>query len=264
MLKETFPDSAHSVYVQKRVQNPPFTHPALPFRTFPAVLIVWTLLWVLRPGAAQALSLTVRIQGLDSQMQQAALSGLTLEKQKNHDYLNDSLIRRLNDQAPEEIMRALEPLGFYGARVESHLKVEGDTYDALYIVTPGIPVTVTDLDIRFTGEGSKASELLKQRREFPLVKGDTFVHSVYEQGKKALIFTAFRVGYLDARYVENRVIVRKEDASAQIVLHLETGPRFTLSPPLPHWRRDFPRGFSLSPMRPGGSTCRTSGLPRPT
>jgi len=193
----------------------------------PAALLVFLLLGAPGPGKAQALSLTVRIQGLDGAVHQAALSSLTLERLKGENYLTDSLIRRFHDEAPGQITRALEPFGYYSATVEPHLETENGRYDALYIVTKGEPVRVTTLNIRLSGDGSRSSALLEQRKAFPLTKGDILVHSVYEQGKRALISTALQTGYLDARYLTSTVYVRKEDGTATIDLELETGPRFS-------------------------------------
>ncbi|MCJ7499189.1 autotransporter assembly complex protein TamA [bacterium] len=215
---------------QVRVGNRPaytiFSSDAPDRNPFLSCLLLFFLIFVL-PGTAEAVSVTINVKGLDGDMLKSVLSGLTLEKQKDHPYLNDSLVRRLHDQAPEEIMKALEPFGFYGATVDPQLEVEGDKYSALYAVVKGNPVTVSDLDIRITGEGTESPQLLLQLEEFPLTKGAILVHRSYEQGKKALIFTAVQLGYLDARYLENRVHVKKEDVSAEIVLHLETGPRFS-------------------------------------
>jgi len=195
------------------------------------------LFFTLLCGSAPALSIEVNVQGVEGVMLQSILANLSLEKQKSHPYLNDTLVRRLHAQAPDEISRALQIFGYYQPSIKTRLDQEGDRYTADYKVSIGDPVIVVSTDIRLSGEGA-AEDLLKSHvKDFPLAKGQPLVHTRYESGKKELLSAAVNKGYLDAAYTENRVLVSTEERTARIVLHLETGPRFTFG--RVSFRQDF-------------------------
>jgi len=191
---------------------------------------LFLLFFLLRPDFARALTVEVKVQGLEGEMLQSVLSGLSIDKQKGHPYLNDSLVQRLHSDAPVEISRVLQAFGYYRPEIDSQLDREDDTYTALYNVAPGDPVVVTDLDIQVTGEGSRNPSLQSLVRGFPLIQGVPFVHSRYEEGKKGLLSAAVQSGYLDASYTESRVLVSAEEGSARITLYLDTGPRYMFGP----------------------------------
>ena len=193
-------------------------------------LLVFFFLLVVFSGPAEAITLTVRIEGLEGEILKAALSTLSIEKQKEHPYLNDSLIRRLHFQAPQEISRSLQAFGFYRPDVDARFEQENETYAAVYTVTLGNPILVSSLDIQLSGEGARVKHLVSLTAHFPLVRGEPLLHRLYEEGKKALLAGAVQRGYLDAAYIENRVLVDPDEGTAQVVLHLNTGPSYMFGP----------------------------------
>ena len=67
--------------------------------------------------------------------------------------ISSAQIRRLFATADDQIREALEPLGYYDARVESDLQKPGadGTWKATFRVTPGNPVIVEDVRIVVPG-----------------------------------------------------------------------------------------------------------------
>jgi len=196
-------------------------------KPFLSCLFLFSLFFLMMPGEVKAISVSVKVQGVEGKILQAVFSNLSIEKQKEHPYLNDSLVRRLHDQASEEISGSLQAFGFYRPKVDSTLEQDDDQYTAFYMISVGDRVVVTDSDILITGEGSQNPLLLSHVERFPLAEGEPLVHSRYETAKKGLLSAAVQSGYLDAGYIESRVLVEAEKGTANIVLHLETGPRYT-------------------------------------
>ena len=56
--------------------------------------------------------------------------------------LTAARVRRLDAEAPAQIRRALEPFGYYRARVHSTLERTGGGWRARYVIDPGPPLPV--------------------------------------------------------------------------------------------------------------------------
>jgi outer membrane translocation and assembly module TamA len=99
--------------------------------------------------------------------------------------VSSAQIRRLFATADDQIRAALEPLGYYGARVESDLQKPGadGTWKATFRVIPGNPVIVEDVRIVVPGPAGKQPEVKTALDAFLPKKGDRLDHSAYEKSK---------------------------------------------------------------------------------
>ena len=84
------------------------------------------------------------------------------------------------------IHEALEPFGYYNAKVKSQLQQHKDQWLAHYTVAPGPVTTVENLNIQFAGEGQQDPALLTAAAKFPLLPEMPLIHSQYESGKSAI------------------------------------------------------------------------------
>ncbi len=157
------------------------------------------------------------------------LSLLSLEKE-NDGKLTEERIRRLHEQAPEEIGEALQPFGFYKPQVRSKLTQDGKTWTARYDVDAGPEIKIASVDLKITGAGADDPRFRELASHFPVRQGDVLVHPRYEGGKKLLEELAAETGYLDAAFQENQVRVDLERYRADVILHYETGPRYLFGP----------------------------------
>lgn len=181
------------------------------------------------PCPAGAVKVDVRLEGLSGDSEDNAEAMLTLDHQ-DEDKLTDLQVQRLHERAPEEIKKALEPFGWYRPLVEGTLERTAKVWLAVYRVTPGPRVQVTDVELTVTGEGAQERELRRMVRGFPLGKGDPLLHASYEQGKIAINEWAARAGYLDGTFTTQRIDVDPSASTAAIVLHYDTGPRYRFGP----------------------------------
>jgi translocation and assembly module TamA len=173
-----------------------------------------------------SVDLKVEITGLDEELQDnvEALAGIVRTSRSRT--VRPGHVYRMHEKAPEQIATALEPFGFYSPTIRSSLTTEGSPWVARYDVDPGPPTLITRLDVRVEGEAGQDSVFVQTLASLPLAEGDTLDHRAYETAKTTLGLLAADRGYFDAVWDSSLVRVDRETSSAEIVLHLTSGPRF--------------------------------------
>jgi translocation and assembly module TamA len=182
-----------------------------------------------RPAAA-AESLRVEIEGLSGELRKNALASLQIEVARKDKDLDESRIRRLHGQAPDEIEQALQPYGYYRVVVDASLHHEGTTWVAHYKVEEGPQLKVTKRDLQVLGEGAGDPGFQQVVRAFPLHEGEALLQVAYEVGKKAFDDYAAANGYLDGKFEVSQIQIDLATYTSSIVLHYATGPRYHFGP----------------------------------
>lgn len=168
----------------------------------------------------------VEIEGLTDALREAVRPALDIVRERDHPSLSPARLELLHRRAPGQITKALEAFGYYQARVEARLdEKDGSHWTAHYTVDTGPRVLMGKVDVQLLGPGADDPVLQAAVAAFPLKTGQPLVHSVYEQGKAALLRTAADYGYFDARLTESRVEVDLERERADLDVRLQTGPR---------------------------------------
>lgn len=172
----------------------------------------------------------VDIRGLGSDEKnnvEAQLGLLTYAKSIKNKAPEADEVERLNAQAPADIRRALQPFGWYSPTIKSALHHKGDDWTAVYTVNAGPQTDVSKIDIQLTGAGAKQKALVHDtRRVWPLKKGARLKQQDYETVKQRLLDKAHSLGYLRARYTRHVLRVNVAERTAQVLLTLDTGPRY--------------------------------------
>ncbi|WP_224960463.1 autotransporter assembly complex protein TamA [Geomonas subterranea] len=133
---------------------------------------------------------------------------------------------RFARQAPEKARTALQPYGFYRAKVVAAVREEGGKSRVEVVVDPGEPVRVVEVDLKLEGEGAEQKEMRRQAASFPLAAGRVLLQTDYERGKSALQAQAQNLGYLDADFPRHEIRISPDLATARILLTLNTGARY--------------------------------------
>ncbi|MEJ2483902.1 MAG: POTRA domain-containing protein, partial [Gemmatimonadota bacterium] len=182
-----------------------------------------------RPGS-ERIRLDVEIVGLEDELLQnvEALVGIVRESGSND--VRPGQIYRLHEKAPEQIATALQPFGFYSPTIEPYLDSESSPWRARYVIDAGPPTIVTQLDVRIDGEADEDSVFRQTIASLPVSEGDTLNHAAYELAKQTLALLAADRGYLDAGWDSSLVRVDRGTNSAEVVLHMTSGPRFHFGP----------------------------------
>ncbi len=174
----------------------------------------------------------VVISGLNQQLEQNVRLFLSIEQQKYSDLLTTGRLQRLHKKAALEISKALEPFGYYRAKVinSSLEKVDGDGWQARYDIDAGqaIPVGVFDLQLDDIVRSDPAfQELLAS---FGLRPGAPFRHAEYERLKSELARLASERGYVSARFSRHQVEIDLQNYRANVYLSFDGGLRYKFGP----------------------------------
>ena len=176
------------------------------------------------PGAFAA-RVTLNVEAPDGEVAEIAKVAPELSQYVDKD-VSPAQIRRLFATADDQIREALEPLGYYGVRVESDLqRPDADgTWKATFRVIPGNPVIVEDVRIVVPGPAGPQPEVKTALDAFLPKKGDRLNHSAYEKSKTQ-IDTALRATTSRAHLARHRVAVTKSANTAEIDLEWEPSER---------------------------------------
>ncbi len=193
-------------------------------------LLILVLLLSGMTAVQAAVSIDVKLDGLDREQKRNVLAFLTIEQQRKADDLTERRIRRYHNRAIQEIETALQPYGYYQPVIESSLEQDGDKWVARYVIEPGPPVIISEIDLRFEGAGKDDPAVTGMAKSLPVKVGEQLVHADYELAKTRFRAAVLNNGYRDARYLRSEVRVYREKNQAGIFLHLDTGNQAFFGP----------------------------------
>lgn len=206
-----------------------------------------TLAWLLVVGlcAPARAAVEVRIEGLADELERnvrAFLSIAELEDEGNdasssrseeddarpddEEDATEARIRRLHAAADGEIAAALQPFGYYEPTVTATLERNGEDWVARYVVDPGAPTTIAEVEIQVVGEGADDPAVRAARQTISLAPGQVLRHARYEAAKQSLFDAAYNAGYIDVTYRRSELRVHRARREASVYLELDTGPRY--------------------------------------
>lgn len=191
---------------------------------FPRLAIFLVLLLAAAP--ARATLAEVRIEGVEGAIEENIRAYLSVTGVLDDDTVPDSQIAYLHGQAVEEIEAALKPFGYYRPEIQATIQKLDSGWIVRYVIDPGPPVKITELNIGLTGAGSNDETLTEAVGAFPLAEGEIFLHQVYESGKGEIRTLLDARGYFAAELAEHQVTINPAALSAVINLRWETGPRY--------------------------------------
>ena len=170
--------------------------------------------------------LTVVVDGIEGEVLKNVLSFLSIEQQKEFASLSDERIARLIKKGKKEIKQALQPFGYYKHEVTSeHRKTESGLL-AYFKINQGVPVKISNVDLKITGEATDDSKFYKLQRDFPLVAGARLNHALYERAKNSLEHLASERGFFDSRFITREIRLDLDNDKAEVILHLDSGRRY--------------------------------------
>lgn len=172
----------------------------------------------------------VEIEGIGGDELTNVETRLTIRQQRERKDLDETLVERLNAQAKRDIETALQPYGYYSPTIESELTGKAPNWTAHYKIDAGEATRIGEVDVQLLGEG-KDNEGFKdalRRIERRLKPEERLKHADYEDAKKQLADAAYASGFLDAHWEKSELRVNPEARQANVVLHMQTGPRYLL------------------------------------
>ncbi len=210
--------------------------------TFHMRLIIYTLLTIF-PALCWSSNniISIEISGVHKEEQAIILSNLSIKKSEQDKNLTEEQVFSLYQTGTEEIATTLESIGYYHTKIASHFSCNAnqDKYIVKYLITLGQPILIKSVNVTLTGEGKNQPALQLMLLHPALKINKILQHNKYEAFKQNLLGTALQLGYLDAHFVTNKVLVDTLKNHAIIVLELDTGKPYTfgkidfVSPPYP-------------------------------
>jgi translocation and assembly module TamA len=220
------------------------------YRFLPRNLILpfFCLLCISLPGwASEAEKLNVEIKGIENDLLQNVEVFLSIanvakeqkvgllesfkvgEKEEKPD-LSERTIRRLHRLAPEEILQAMQPFGYYEPKINVKLEKVKNVWQATYTIDRGPPTELDHVEIQVNGDGGDDPSIKKVLTSIELVSGQRLDHRKYEQTKSQLSDSLYNAGFIDARFTQSEIKVYLPKHKADIYLIVESGPRFKYGP----------------------------------
>ncbi|RUO23831.1 outer membrane protein assembly factor [Aliidiomarina minuta] len=196
------------------------------------VLLVLAMLFCISPAMAEETDngqnnqLEVSISGVSGRDASNVRNRLSIYTYHGQQAPGAARLRFLHRRAEQEILRALAPSGYYQASVERQLERTDSGWQARYDITPGPVMQIRDVDIQITGEAREDDAFRNLINNLDIRSGQNLRHSNYENAKSRLRNLATERGYNEAAFAKSELRIDLEDYAADIVIHLESGPRF--------------------------------------
>lgn len=187
---------------------------------------------------AEEARLAVEITGVNKKMAETLRNGLTIERHKTSERLNQRYVEKLHQGSFEELRNMLTVYGFYDPDISGEIKLAeakeqkdkkeqaAKSWIATYVIELGEPVLLSKVDIKLTGEAETDEAFKELLADFPLKAEQQLDHQRYEAAKKNILRLAASRGYFDGKFTKSSVEVKPDDKSASVYLYYESGPRY--------------------------------------
>lgn len=175
---------------------------------------------------AQDSKISVAIDGVEADMAETLLMGLTIERHRDSERLNPRYVEKLHHSSFDELRTMLTVYGYYSPDITGELTQTEEHWEANYHIVTGEPVLIEQVDLQIEGDAKTDSEFIALAESFPLVSGEQLNHQTYEEAKKSILRLAASRGYFDGELTEAQVEVYPDRQAAIIHLHYESGIRY--------------------------------------
>jgi translocation and assembly module TamA len=214
-------------------------------KPLPVALVFIALLICLASPLPAAEPVAIILEGIEGDVLKNVKDALVLPQGLISEGKVDRLwLERFRLEADEKVQTAMEPFGYYNARIAVTIE-EGKAGEVRLRVSvePGAPVRVTEVALALHGPGAEEASLKELASAFPLAKGDVLLQQKYEEAKGAFISRTQELGYLDADFAVHEIRIAKPTSTARIRLELETGRRYFFSETKIEGAPGYPEAF---------------------
>ena len=141
-----------------------------------------------------------------------------------------SRMRFMHRKAPEQIASALRPYGYYRSEVEARLSDLGSKWQVVYRIKPGDRVQVRNAAVEITGPGAD-EQVFKNIMAFAaenIRREQVLDQQLYNALKSNIRSAAANMGYFDAEFTAQEILVDLDDYAADVNLQFSTGDRYKI------------------------------------
>ncbi|HTV86765.1 MAG TPA: autotransporter assembly complex family protein [Dyella sp.] len=165
------------------------------------------------------------VDGVDDPLKAAVVAGVSLSQYAARE-ASEAQVRRLYERADAQVQTALQPYGYYDARVTGKLEQVGKDWRVTLHVIPGQPVKVASVQIQLDDAAARLAPIRTARRGIEKLKGQRLDDNAYDSARDALSQALTAHGFLDARLTVHRVEVYRAEHTADIHLAWVVGRRY--------------------------------------
>jgi len=162
--------------------------------------------------------------GLDAPQESNARALVSLASSKCD--TNRWRVQRLFQNADGELRQALQALGYYRVEIDKRMSWTEECWRAEIDVITGEPVRYRVVDISLGGAALQDAALSGLATDGSPVAGKILNHGQYERFKTTMLQRLSNQGYFEAGFSRSEVIVDPASLSADLYLHLNSGPRY--------------------------------------
>lgn len=171
------------------------------------------------PTLAAANDVELSIEGLKGKVETNVEVYISSIPEKEYD---TSL--RFQSRLERSITESLNALGYYHPTFCFRVSEKGD--ELIVTVTPGAPVLINQLDIKFEGEAKQDPDFATLVKKSGLKVGKRLNHGLYDALKSSIRNLALQKGYFEGDYKISRLEVSPDLNQAYIRLHYDSGIRY--------------------------------------
>jgi translocation and assembly module TamA len=135
-------------------------------------------------------------------------------------------VERFAQASQQAVKDAMAPYGYYQPQMHVAVKQGRNGPVILYVIEPGQPIKISDVDVRIEGEGGQNKKILRAVEQFPLKRGEIFNSESYVAARDKLFDVISNEGYIKAQTNESKVYVDSAKHTAVIRLIVTTHARY--------------------------------------
>jgi translocation and assembly module TamA len=186
--------------------------------------------WLAAPAMACLLSWSMSanaelvFSGLDAPQETNARALVSLASSKCD--TNRWRVRRLFQDAEGQLRQALQALGYYRIEIDKRITWTEECWRAEIDVITGEPVRYRLVDLKLGSTALQDTDLAGLATDDRPAIGEILNHGQYERYKTAMLRRLSSQGYFEADFARSEVIVDPASLSADLYLHLNSGPRY--------------------------------------
>ena len=216
-------------------------------------LVLLCLAWTSIALHAQAFSYRVQISA-PRPYQKWLMQHLEIAKRRESPLMNEDQMRRIYRETPEQIRELMATQGYFSPKIESSLDSKNGEWLASFVVDPGEPSRISEVEIEFDGAiEQNESRIAESRAAWTLSRGETFSQQEWESAKRALLREVVSKQYALARIAQSEAKVFPDTHEVALKVLIDSGPEVYFGGVEVSGLDRYPKDIveNLSPIRTG-------------
>ncbi|MDP2153028.1 MAG: autotransporter assembly complex family protein [Methylotenera sp.] len=136
--------------------------------------------------------------------------------------------KRLSTEAPQQIKDLLATEGYFSPNINLQATQNNSEYIAKFMVKPGKPTVINNVEINFTGDITQQSDKAKpsqqqMRDEWLLKSGMIFTQAAWSDAKRSLLSKLLVNRYPNATVTETKAVIDANQQTASLQINVNSG-----------------------------------------